>query len=164
MILYHGSTEIIVSPKILSTSRTLDFGKGFYTTTSAAQATKWIARKLRREGLNTQPGYLNVYEFDENRNRDLDILHFSKADEEWLDFVMSNRNDPQFEHGHDIVYGPVANDRVYAAFALFEGGFLDKTGLISELRAYRLVDQILFHTAKSLECLDFIKAETICHE
>lgn len=164
MILYHGSTEIVASPKILASSHTLDFGKGFYTTTSAAQASKWVARKLEREGLYAKPGYLNVYKYDENKTRDLDILRFDTADEKWLDFVMSNRNDPCFEHKHDIVFGPVANDRVYAAFALYEGGFLDKAGLIAELKTYRLVDQVLFHTDSSLECLVFIKAEDVCHE
>lgn len=47
-------------------------------------------------------------------------------------------------------YGPVANDRVYAAFALYEGGLIDKQTLIAELKAYRLVDQYLFHTDRSL--------------
>ena len=49
-----------------------------------------------------------------------------------------------YMHNYDIVWGPVADDRVYAAFALYEQGFLDKRALINELRAYKLVDQILF--------------------
>ena len=49
----------------------------------------------------------------------------------------------------DLVYGPVANDRVYAAFALYESELLDKEGLIKELKTYKLVDQMLFHTDKS---------------
>lgn len=44
----------------------------------------------------------------------------------------------------------MANDRVYAAFALYEGGLIDKQTLIAELKAYRLVDQYLFHTDRSL--------------
>jgi hypothetical protein len=31
-----------------------------------------------------------------------------------------------FEHNYDYVYGPVANDKVYAAFTLFESGLLNK--------------------------------------
>lgn len=38
----------------------------------------------------------------------------------------------------------------YAAFALYEGGLIDKQTLIAELKAYRLVDQYLFHTDRSL--------------
>lgn len=48
-------------------------------------------------------------------------------------------------HG-SLQYGPVANDRVYAAFSLFEQGLLSKQELITELKTYKLVDQMLFHT------------------
>jgi len=44
-------------------------------------------------------------------------------------------------------------------FSLYETGFLHEDGLIRELRTYRLVDQILFHTPQSLEYLRFVKAE-----
>ena len=33
MILYHGSNVEVSEPKLLKVQRTLDFGKGFYTTT-----------------------------------------------------------------------------------------------------------------------------------
>ena len=35
MKVYHGSLVKVEHPKILTPSRTLDYGKGFYTTTSA---------------------------------------------------------------------------------------------------------------------------------
>ncbi|HBG88012.1 MAG TPA: hypothetical protein DEG09_06960 [Marinilabiliaceae bacterium] len=38
MELYHGSTKIIKSPRILEQQRLLDFGKGLYLTTSREQA------------------------------------------------------------------------------------------------------------------------------
>lgn len=37
----------------------------------------------------------------------------------WVDFVHENRTNRGFEHDYDFVYGPVANDKVYAAFALY---------------------------------------------
>ena len=64
-----------------------------------------------------------------------------------------------FVHDYDIVYGPVANDHVYTAFALYEGHIISKRALIAELRAYTLVDQYLFHTERSLESLRFIEAK-----
>lgn len=45
MIVYHGSTEIIKSPDVLHSFRTLDFGKGFYLTTNREQAERWARRK-----------------------------------------------------------------------------------------------------------------------
>ena len=37
MTLYHGSLEIVEHPLIRETNRPLDFGTGFYTTTSLQQ-------------------------------------------------------------------------------------------------------------------------------
>lgn len=62
---------------------------------------------------------------------------------------------------YDVVDGPVANDKVYAAFALYEGGLLDRQSLIAELKACKLVDQYLFHTEKALKTIKFIDAKTI---
>lgn len=53
------------------------------------------------------------------------------------------------------------NDKVYAAFALYEGGIIDKQNLISELKAYKLVDQYLFHTDKALKAIKFIEAKEV---
>ncbi|MEE0984848.1 MAG: DUF3990 domain-containing protein [Bacteroidaceae bacterium] len=158
MILYHGSIDIVENPEIRIPSRTLDYGSGFYTTTSFRQAEDWVRRKLNA---NTLVGYVNVYEFDETLMNSLNAMLFESPTEEWLDFVMNNRTNKDFYHDFDIVYGPVANDKVYAAFALYEGGIIDKQNLISELKAYKLVDQYLFHTDKAVKTLKFIKAKEV---
>lgn len=158
MILYHGSIEIVEKPEIRIASRTLDYGSGFYTTTSIKQAEDWVKRKLNA---NTPVGYVNFYEFDESLIESLNTLFFEFPSEEWVDFVMSNRTNRDFYHDFDIVYGPVANDKVYAAFALYEGGIIDKQSLISELKAYKLVDQYLFHTDKALNVIKFIEAKEV---
>ena len=44
MKLYHGSLEIVTTPEIRLPNRTLDYGSGFYTTTSYEQALKWVQR------------------------------------------------------------------------------------------------------------------------
>ena len=38
MALYHGSDQIIKTPEVCLSVRTLDFGQGFYTTTNKEQA------------------------------------------------------------------------------------------------------------------------------
>lgn len=156
MRLFHGSLQIIDSPRILLPNRTLDFGSGFYTTSSFEQAERWVKRKMNEE---VKVGYVSEYEW--NEDADLDILSFPSANHDWVSFVLKNRTQLGFEHGHDVVRGPVANDRVYAAFALFEQGFLQEDALIRELRTYQLVDQVLFHTEKSLSSLCFIKFTTV---
>lgn len=159
MKLYHGSLDIVDAPLILKPRRTLDYGKGFYTTTSRKQAEEWVKRRLNSE--DKECGFVNVYEFDKELASTLNVLIFDSPTEAWVDFVMQNRTIKDFTHDYDIVYGPVANDRVYAAFALFEGGFLNKQELISELKTYKLVDQYLFHTDRSLTTLSFIEAKEI---
>lgn len=109
MKIYHGSLEVIERPLILQPNRLLDYGKGFYTTTSERQAKEWVERRMIEN--NTTCGYVNVYEFNEERLTDLKRLTFSEPTKEWADFVMANRTQKGFIHDYNIVYGPVANDR-----------------------------------------------------
>ena len=64
MKLYHGSLEVVQRPMILTPNRTLDYGNGFYTTTSEKQAKEWVERRMTER--LSQHGYVNVYELDEN--------------------------------------------------------------------------------------------------
>ena len=41
MILYHGSNIGVTEPQIIVSNRALDFGAGFYTTSSEDQAIRW---------------------------------------------------------------------------------------------------------------------------
>lgn len=158
MKLYHGSLNKVDEPKIIIPTRTLDYGAGFYTTTSYDQAYKWVERKLGNE---ERIGYVNEYEWDDDSKSNLNYLHYDEPNEEWVDFVHNNRTIAGFKHDYDIVYGPVANDRVYAAFALYEQGFIDKQTLINELKAYKLVDQLLFHTENALKTLKYIGSKEV---
>lgn len=158
MRLYHGSLEIVENPKIIPPTRTLDYGAGFYTTTSYEQAEQWVQRRM---SVQAKRGYINIYELDKNATSETNTLWFDEPTEKWIDFVMSNRILKDFKHDYDLVYGPVANDRVYAAFALYENDLLDKEGLIKELKTYKLVDQMLFHTDKSLKYLRYIESKEI---
>jgi hypothetical protein len=137
----------------------LDYGTGFYATTSFQQAEDWVRRRMKET--KEKGGYVNEYELNTEMLTDLKCLYFDTPTEEWLDFVMNNRTDRRFSHDYDVVYGPVANDRVYAAFALYEGGLLSKQNLIAELKTYKLVDQYLFHTNKSLTSIKFLEAKQI---
>ncbi|MBR4563145.1 MAG: DUF3990 domain-containing protein [Paludibacteraceae bacterium] len=158
MILYHGSNSIIEHPRLLKPTRTLDYGSGFYTTTSKEQAQEWIIKKSKNKNL---PKYVNVYEIDEKDIQGLKVLWFDKPSDEWIDFVMRNRQDEMFTHDYDLVYGPVANDRVYVQFGLYEQHLISKETLLKDLDVYKLVDQMLFHTDKAMPLLHFIKAEEI---
>jgi hypothetical protein len=106
-------------------------------------------------------GYVCIYELDESALQHLKSLVFESPTEEWVDFVMKNRTEKGFDHDYDLVYGPVANDKVYAVFALYEGGLIDKMTLISELKTYKQVDQYLFHTPRAPKCIKFEEAKEV---
>lgn len=158
-ILYHGGTAIIPTPEIREPIRTLDFGKGFYLTTSKSQAERWVKNRLRG---SQDIGYVNSYSFDRDKaSAHLKIKVFEKASAEWVDFVLDNRMIEGYTHDYDIVIGPVADDKVYTQFSLFEGGIISKETLIQELKTYRLVDQYLFHTEKAFPYLKYISNYSI---
>ena len=159
MKIYHGSIEIVEKPEIRESNRTLDYGQGFYTTSSYEQAEAWVRRRMAEK--KASQGHICTYELDESAMQNMNILTFETPTEDWVDFVMQNRTQKGFVHEYDIVYGPVANDRVYASFALYEGGLINKQTLISELKTYKLVDQYLFHTEKALQVLTFIEAKEV---
>lgn len=152
MTLYHGSLEIVEKPQILQANRPLDFGTGFYTTTSLQQARRWV--KLRMEQSQASVGFINIYEY--SPKRDLRTRLFRSANEAWVGFVHANRTIQDYNHDYDIVTGPVANDNVYLSFNLYESGIITKRELIRRLKTYKLVDQLLFHTERSLNTLEYV--------
>ncbi len=159
MKVYHGSLEIVETPEIREPNRTLDYGSGFYTTTSSEQAEEWVRRKMKSN--RVAKGFVNEYELDIDNLQSVKCLLFESPTDEWIDFVMNNRLNKDFVHDYDIVYGPVANDRVYTCFALYEGGLMSKQNLLAELKTYKLVDQYLFHSEQALQLLTFTKANEI---
>lgn len=158
-IIYHGSIEEVKNPEIRQPNRSLDYGSGFYTTTSYEQAKKLVERRMKDKGVAI--GYVNIYDLDDKAVKRMNSLIFEKPTEEWVKFVMKNRTNRTFSHDLDIVYGPVADDSVYTQFTLYEGGIISMSTLIQELKTYKLVDQYLFHTEKSLTAIKFVESKEI---
>lgn len=146
-------------PEIRQPNHSLDYGSGFYTTTSFEQARRLTERRIKSHRLDV--GYVSIYELDDEAIRRLKLLIFEHPTEEWVEFVLKNRTQRGFEHDYDIVYGPVADDSVYTQFTLYEGGIISMPTLIQELKTYKLVDQYLFHTEESLHTIRFIESKQI---
>lgn len=161
MQIYHGGFTEIAEPKILKASHAMDFGTGFYTTTSFEQAKKWSL--IKKDRFNYEKAVVSTFAMDNSifKTPDLKSKVFHKSDEEWLDFVMANRQNIHFTYDYDVVMGAVANDNVYASLNLYEDGFLSKKELLEELMTWKYVDQICFHTEKSLQYLKFLKSEEV---
>lgn len=159
MICYHGSDTVVDMPKILEAKRPLDFGGGFYVTTSETQAKNWAIKVAYRN--NTNHKCVNRYELDfEKAKSELTVICFERADEKWLDFICDNRSG-KATGDYDIVIGPVADDRVYRVVVEYENGDIDRETALKNLKTEALCNQILFHTEKSLEYLKYIDTEVI---
>lgn len=160
MILYHGSTEIVDAPEIRKGVVYLDFGVGFYTTTSYEQAERWAKIKMKRKNVNI--GYVSKYEFDLGRaEQELCIKRFELADEEWLTFVVNNRKGEPVNDNADMHIGPVADDNVYQSIRLFETGAYDAEYTVKKLKTEILHDQWTLHTDKILSYLKFIEEKEV---
>ena len=160
MIIYHGSTVYVEKPEIIVGENFLDFGVGFYTTTSYQQAERWARTKMRRE--NKDIGYVSIYEFDyESAKKDTKIYKFLKADMEWLKFVTNNRKGLFSEKTVDMNIGPVADDNVYESIRFFETGILDAKQTVKRLKTEKLQDQWVFHTDKILKYLKFVEFKEV---
>ncbi len=162
MICYHGSDTIVDAPRILDAARPLDFGGGFYVTTSKEQAKNWSLKVAYRN--NSDQRCLNRYEFDLERAQiEIKMICFETADEKWLDFVCKNRSGKSTGE-YDVVIGPVADDKVYRVVVEYENGDLDKETALKKMMTETLCDQILFHTEKALEYLRYLDTEVIGNE
>ena len=81
MELYHGSNIEIAVPEIRESSRRLDFGTGFYTTSSFDQAKRWSLNKAKLE--KSSDAVVSVYSVPDDLLcvETLKIFNFEKADE-----------------------------------------------------------------------------------
>lgn len=151
MKLYHGSNVIVDSPKILKADRRLDFGMGFYLTSSYEQAERWSFLTVKRRG--TGEPVITSYDFDEMILPSLKVMKFDSPSVEWLKYVSNNRNAIVFRDDSDIVIGPVANDRTMPVIKLYFAGIYDEAETIKRLLPQKLKDQYVFKSEKALNAL-----------
>jgi hypothetical protein len=164
MKLYHGSNQIIRQPNLLKGRRFLDFGSGFYLSDEKSQAENRAKSTVLffEEGLPT----VNVFEWEKDTVADLNILHFSTADTEWLDFVLANRQGDVLEKHYDIVIGPTANDKIILVVEQYLAGVFNhlenpKATVIQLFQPQKLATQYLFATEKSLQYIHFTDSYTL---
>jgi len=91
MTIYHGSDTPVKNPRILISNRLLDFGEGFYSTSSLEQAQRWAKRV--RERNKTKEEVVSIYEFDADKaEKEIKIIKIDSPDSEWLHFISSCRS------------------------------------------------------------------------
>ena len=123
MRLYHGSTVDIQQIDLGKSKPNKDFGRAFYLSADEQQALEMA--QFRAEFEDATP-VVNVSDFDETLFQQFRYKRFEEYTEEWAHFVYDHRTEPQglTLHDYDIVYGPIANDRVGAQIARFKQGYI----------------------------------------
>ena len=143
--LFHTSTIEIPNPDILHSREGLDFGKGFYCTTLIQQAESYGLRFSFR-GLTP---ILNEYILDDSYV-EANLKRFDSYDEEWLDFILANRQcRPVTEY--DIIEGGVADDKIFRTLDLFLSGDISKSEALGRLKFEKPNHQICF---RNQDCID----------
>ena len=160
MTLYHGGTEIVEKPEVRKRSSGRDFGMGFYSTDIRTQAEKWA---IRQGKIRNQSPVLNIYKFNiDIAQQDLSIKKFDDYSKEWLEMVICCRNNPDYTHGFDVVYGKIANDDVGETVQAVLDGLMQFDFALQKLAFMPSNNQYCFCTKKSLAFLEyseFVKLE-----
>jgi hypothetical protein len=163
MKLYHGSYTKIREIDLSKCARYRDFGQGFYVTKFRCHAEEW-AKKIG--GKHGNDGFVTEFEFYEtffDAERHYKVLRFDGYSEQWLDFVIMNRDESYKEqrHDYDFIEGPVANDKIQHRLRQFLRGRIPRDIFLKELSHHEQTHQICFCTIKSLQTLKLVEDETL---
>lgn len=160
--LYHGSNVKIANIDLALCSPYKDFGQAFYLTTEKVQA---IDMALAKVDIFGGDPVVNAFDFDEKllTGRTLTFKAFDGYTEEWADFVYQHRDEtnvPPYMHSYDVVYGPIANDRVGLQIRNYRLGNIDKKEFLRRLKYMKgITFQYAFCTAQAIEKLQPYECE-----
>lgn len=154
---YHGSNIIIEKPQILTNSYTKDFGYGFYLTKISKQAESWAKRKGRR--LNNS--VVSVFGLEVRAFEELNSKYFKEVDDEWLDFIANCRADSKYQHGYDIIEGPMADDTIYNYVNAYLAGEISKNAFLDLCKFRYTTNQIILTSDKALSYLKYRRCYSV---
>ena len=179
MLLYHGSYISIPEIDLERCFNGLDFGRGFYLTSSYEQAYNYVQLSIKKalrvgsipNNFNPDDGQISIYKFHYNPN--VLAYFFQEPSIEWLHFVSANRKEDLFPQllkkydAIDIIGGKIADDQTARMLQRYIEGIdfgipgtpeADKT-VIEKLMPNRLTDQFCFRTQDAIDNLEFIRSD-----
>lgn len=153
--LYHGSTVCIEHIDLHKSRPNKDFGRGFYLSADKEQAWRMGEFKALTEGGKPT---INEFLFDETflSTNELRVLTFDGYSHLWADFIFLNRNNKTDKpaHNYDIVYGPIANDRVGVQIGKYEAGDINLDQFLNNLKYMKgITFQYYFGTKRAISKL-----------
>ena len=166
MVLFHGGTDVIAHPVIMTGDQGRDFGCAFYATDIREQAERWARRRSRyRSRMAGRPvkGIVCEYELDESALADLRVKSFPEPSLDWIDFVVACRSDVAYRHGFDLVTGKIANDRVGETISYVVQGVMRREDALEKLRFQQINNQFAFCTERAIGRLRFVRSYEVGH-
>jgi len=155
MELYHGTTQIIHEIDLTKGRHRTDFGQGFYLGSYLDVAQRWAKSRAAFSG---KPIVMK-YTLDESIFLDekANPLVFDEPTLEWLNFVRDNRRkgepENRLRHSHDIVRGPIANDKVNFVVEDYMKDRITADEAIARVKALPNALQVSLHTPHALTYL-----------
>jgi len=157
VLVYHGGYVPIEEIDLEKCRPYTDFGKGFYVTKFKNHAENW-AKKVGKH--HNSEGFVSIFNFIESSFVDYICKKktFNGYTEEWLDFIVENRNEESTVplHNFDIVEGPVANDKVQNKLQYYIRGDISKKDFLEDLTYHEETHQVCFCTLASLQTLKYV--------
>lgn len=152
MILYHGSNVSIERIDLTLSKPNKDFGQGFYLSENISQANEMAIFKSNLLGGSP---IVTAFEFNEDAmySKELKTKIFHEYSNDWADFVFANREGLDVEK-FDIVYGPIANDKVGLQIRKLKDGTIDKIEFLNRLKYMKgITFQYFFGSMEALKSL-----------
>lgn len=155
MILYHGSNTSFEHIDLNKSLPNKDFGKGFYLSDNYEQAEEMAKFKVVISG---GKAIVQSYQADDDILEDatLKIKTFKAYTQEWAEFILANRNNHSDvpAHDYDIVYGPIANDKVGMQIRKYKDGSINFEEFLHRLHYMKgITFQYFFGTEKAINKL-----------
>ena len=154
MILYHGTNMAFDAIDLTKSKPNKDFGRGFYLSADYDQALAMA--KIKVDQLEEGEPTVLAFEVDEVQMEQLNILCYHEYSEEWAKFILLNRRNDKAQpvHDYDVVYGPIADDRVGVQLWKYETQGIDLPTLVRNLQHMKgITFQYFFGTESAIKLL-----------
>ncbi len=155
MILYHGSNVEFNTIDLNKSKTNKDFGKGFYLSDNYEQAMEMAQFKVITLG-----GCVSISKYEVHdlilHDDTLKTMIFADYSKEWAEFVFANRkNGSEIPiHSYDIVYGPIANDKVGLQMRKLQDGSISLDEFLHRLKYMKgITFQYFFGTQRAVDKL-----------
>lgn len=154
MKLFHGTNIDFDNIDLKMSKPNKDFGQGFYLSDTRQQAEELAMARVELTG--GSPVVIE-YDFDEEllHDRSLKVKLFEEYTEDWANFILTNRNSTNGNiHDYDIVFGPIANDRVGRQLWRYRNHDIDMSTLVKNLKFMEgITFQYFFGTERAIKHL-----------